>query len=82
MFLSLILINNVNAAGLILPKLKPIINELKKLSDKVVPLKKPSLDEKIKPIIKKILSGDFTAKPEQYKCSQCDYKDMCSESLA
>jgi len=40
------------------------------------------LDEKIKPIIEKILSGNFTAKPEQYKCSQCDYKDMCSESLA
>ena len=40
------------------------------------------LDEKIKPIIKKILSGNFTAKPEQFKCRDCSYKDMCSESLA
>jgi DNA helicase-2/ATP-dependent DNA helicase PcrA len=40
------------------------------------------LDEKINPIIKKILSSDFTAKPEQYKCGNCDYKDMCEYSKA
>ncbi len=40
-FLSLIFINNVSATDLILPKLKPINNELNKLENNIVPLKKP-----------------------------------------
>ena len=60
-FLSLIFINNVNAIELILPKSKPINNELNKLTDNIVPLKKSSLKVEIKPESKK---KDLTQKSE------------------
>ena len=44
-FLTLFFINNVSAIELILPKLKPINNELNKITNNIVPLKKPSLKE-------------------------------------
>ena len=42
-FLTLSFINNVSAIELILPKLKPINNKLYKITNNIVPLKKPSL---------------------------------------
>ncbi len=52
-FLSLIYI--------LLPKKKPINNELNKLTNNIVPLKKPSLKVEIKPESKK---NDLTQKSE------------------
>ena len=63
-FLSLIFINNVNAIELILPKSKPINSELDKLTDNIVPLKKPSLKVEIKPEFEKKEKIHLTKKSE------------------
>ena len=60
-FLILFFINNVSAIELILPKLKPINNKLNKITNNIVPLKKPSLKVEIKPESKK---NDLTQKSE------------------
>ena len=60
-FLSLVFINNVNAIELIIPKSKPINSELDKLTDNILPLKKPSLKVGIKLESKK---NDLTQKTE------------------
>ena len=46
-FVSLIFINNVMALDLILPKSKPIINDLNKIVINILPIKKPSLKMEI-----------------------------------
>ena len=63
-FLSLIFINNVNAIELIIPKSKPINSELDKLTDNIVPLKKPSLKVEIKPEFEKKEKINLTKKSE------------------
>jgi len=63
-FLSLIFINNVSATDLILPKLKPINNELNKLTNNIVPLKKPSLKVQIKSEFEKSKKTDLAQKSE------------------
>ena len=50
---SLIYASNVMAIDLILPKIKPINNKLNIVTNKIVPLKKPSLKVEIKKKIKK-----------------------------
>ena len=39
------------------------------------------LKDEVKPLIDRILSNDFNAQPESYKCSQCEYKNICDYSL-
>ena len=63
-FLSLIFINNVSATDLILPKLKPINNELNKLTNNIVPLKKPSSKVQIKSEFEKSKKTNLARKGE------------------
>ena len=63
-FLSLIFINNVSATDLILPKLKPINNELNKLTNNIVPLKKPSSKVQIKSEFEKSKKTNLAQKSE------------------
>ena len=65
----------VRASLFFLDKPKIVTIEIDK--DKVEKL----LDEKIKPLIERILKNDFEADPESYKCSQCDYSSTCSKKL-
>ena len=45
--------SSLSASDLILPKVKPINNELNKLTNKIVPLKKPSSKVQIKSELEK-----------------------------
>jgi CRISPR/Cas system-associated exonuclease Cas4 (RecB family) len=39
------------------------------------------LEYEVEPLIDRILKNDFKADPESYKCSQCEYKNICDYSL-
>ena len=63
-FLSLVFINNVNAIELIIPKSKPINSELDKLTDNILPLKKPSLKVQIESEFEKSKKTNLAQKSE------------------
>jgi len=39
------------------------------------------LEYEVQPLIERILKNDFKADPESYKCSQCEYRNICDYSL-
>jgi len=39
------------------------------------------LEYEVEPLIDRILKNDFKALPESYKCSQCEYRNICDYSL-